>query len=226
MTPPGAPASASALRWQNIQFGTSPPPVREFADNTERRVRARLFSRWRGLSAVPVWSIGWSPVLYIYTSPSLGRMSASAADRARMPRREFDCCDHSGSRLRRLWLALWLLQVRRRPGRLPEGWRQWASSAGTYSMAAPGMTLILAQIRRWTSRRPGSAWTSTTATSRPSAANRPDQDPALPTWGTHPGPTLATSRPQHQLTYFAKLMAWPPGWLSSREISSARNFQI
>jgi hypothetical protein len=51
-------------------------------------------------------------------------------------------------------------------------------------MAAPGMTLILAQIRRWTSRRPGSAWTSTTATSGPSATNRPDQDPALPTWGT------------------------------------------
>ena len=34
-----------------------------------------------GLSAVPVWPIGWSLVLYIYTSPSLGRMSASAADR-------------------------------------------------------------------------------------------------------------------------------------------------
>ena len=36
-----------------------------------------------GLSAVPVWPIGWSPVLYIYTSPSLGRISASAADRVR-----------------------------------------------------------------------------------------------------------------------------------------------
>jgi hypothetical protein len=32
-----------------------------------------------GPSAVPVWPIGLSPVLYIYTSPSLGRMSASAA---------------------------------------------------------------------------------------------------------------------------------------------------
>jgi len=48
----------------------------------ERRVGARLFGRWRGLSAVPVWPIGWSLVLYIYTSPSLGRMSASAASRS------------------------------------------------------------------------------------------------------------------------------------------------
>ena len=49
---------------------------------TERRVGARLFGRWRGLSAVPVWPIGWSLVLYIYTSPSfLGRMSVSAAMR-------------------------------------------------------------------------------------------------------------------------------------------------
>ena len=47
----------------------------------DRRVGARLFGRWRGLSAVPVWPIGWAPVLYIYTSPSLGRMSASAAGR-------------------------------------------------------------------------------------------------------------------------------------------------
>jgi hypothetical protein len=46
-----------------------------------RRVGARLSGRWRGLSAVPVWPIEWSPVLYIYTSPSLGRMSASAAMR-------------------------------------------------------------------------------------------------------------------------------------------------
>jgi len=30
----------------------------------------------------PVWPVGWSLVLYIYTSPSLGRMSASAAIRA------------------------------------------------------------------------------------------------------------------------------------------------
>jgi hypothetical protein len=48
---------------------------------TERRVGARLFGRWRGLSAVPVWPIGWSLVLYIYTSPSLGQMSGSAAPR-------------------------------------------------------------------------------------------------------------------------------------------------
>jgi hypothetical protein len=35
--------------------------------------------RWRGLSAVPAWPIGWSPVPYIYASSPLGRMSASAA---------------------------------------------------------------------------------------------------------------------------------------------------
>jgi len=45
----------------------------------DRRVGARLFGRWRGLSAVPVWPIGWSLVLYIYTSSPLGLMSASAA---------------------------------------------------------------------------------------------------------------------------------------------------
>ena len=39
------------------------------------------FGRRRDRSAVPVWRIGWSSVLYIYTSPSSGRMSASAADR-------------------------------------------------------------------------------------------------------------------------------------------------
>ena len=47
-----------------------------------RRVGARLLGRWRGLSAVLVWPIRWSPALYIYTSPSLGRMSASAASRS------------------------------------------------------------------------------------------------------------------------------------------------
>src|SRR5262249_11259774 len=44
----------------------------------ERRLSARLFGRWRSLSAVLVWPIGWSPVLYIYTSLFLGRMSESA----------------------------------------------------------------------------------------------------------------------------------------------------
>ena len=42
---------------------------------------ARGYLAVGGLSTVPVWPIGWSAVLYIYTSPSLGRMSASAAFR-------------------------------------------------------------------------------------------------------------------------------------------------
>src|SRR5450755_4701687 len=75
-----------------------------------------------------------------------------------------------------------LLLGRRRLDRLPAGWRQWASWAGTYSMAAAGITLNWRQIRRRISTSPGSAWTYTTAISPPSAINRPDQGPALPTW--------------------------------------------
>jgi hypothetical protein len=46
-----------------------PIQVRMHAD---RRVGARLFGRWRGISAASVWPIGWSPVLYIYTSHPWG----------------------------------------------------------------------------------------------------------------------------------------------------------
>jgi hypothetical protein len=35
-------------------------------------VGARLFGAFAGLSAVPVWPVGWSPVLYIYASSPLG----------------------------------------------------------------------------------------------------------------------------------------------------------
>jgi hypothetical protein len=66
-----------------------------------------------GISAVPVWPIGWSPVLYIYTSPSLGRMSASAAYRA--PGSADAVVSMAGSRIDEQHLGQWTVQASREP---------------------------------------------------------------------------------------------------------------
>jgi hypothetical protein len=49
--------------------------------NKRQAGRCAVLGPLAGLSAVPVRPIGWPSVLYIYISSSLGRMSASAADK-------------------------------------------------------------------------------------------------------------------------------------------------
>src|SRR6516165_8562137 len=78
-TPPAPTRLAGAQNAQNMAPVCLAPKAGE--NRAERRLRAVIWPLAGPLSS-PVWPIGWSPVLYIYTSPSLGRISASAAMKA------------------------------------------------------------------------------------------------------------------------------------------------
>jgi hypothetical protein len=63
----------------------------------ERRVGARLFGRWRGLSAVPVWPIGWPPVPYKLYIATLGA-NVRICRRESVPKRGLAPPDRASSR--------------------------------------------------------------------------------------------------------------------------------
>ena len=87
---PRCPRSARSARLIEMVTQASPP-----CRTAGRRAVIWLLA---GISPVAVWSIGWAPVLYIYTSLPLGRMSASA-DIARTG----SACDVAGRRGYWLW---------------------------------------------------------------------------------------------------------------------------